>query len=175
MGLSYFGIPKHHPTSPLKTVTETIDPQIEILRQEVIQPFKEYIQQSIQASGAPGAAVAVVKNGKVVFLQGFGVKAAGTDDSVDIHSVFRLASVSKPFAALAAATAIERNEIDWSDPVICHQPDFALSDPESAQTLNIRHILSHTTGLPRHAYTDLVENGHAYEDIIKRLQLSLLA
>lgn len=171
MGLSYFGIPKHHPSPPpSKTVTETTDPQIEILQQDVIQPFEEYIQQSIKASGAPGAAVAVVKNGKIVFLQGFGVKAAGTHDSVDIHSVFRLASVSKPFAAMAAAIAKERNEIDWNDPVVCHQPDFALSNSESTQSLNIRHLLSHTTGLPRHAYTDLVENGYAYEDILKRLQ-----
>ena len=171
MGLCYFGMPKPNRSSlSSKTVSETIDPQIEILRLEVIQPFKKYIQQSIQASGAPGAAVAVVKNGKVVFLQGFGVKAAGTHDSVDIHSVFRLASVSKPFAAMVAATAKERNEIDWNDPVVCYQPDFALSNSVSTQSLNIRHLLSHTSGLPRHAYTDMVENGYAYEDILERLQ-----
>ena len=63
---------------------------------------------------------------------------------------------------MLAGTLVDRGQLDWSDKVQAYVPDFVLSSPEQARRVTIKHLLSHTTGLPYHTYTNLIEYG---EDI----------
>lgn len=119
---------------------------------------------------APGMGVAIVKDGKIDLLKGYGVCEAGKNDSVDIHTVFRLASLSKGFAALLATILVEKGEFDFDDPVVRYLPNFRLSDSAFTQQLTIRHILSHTTGLPRHTFGNLIEAEVPYQRMKYRLR-----
>jgi beta-lactamase class C len=60
--------------------------------------------------------------------------------------------------------------ISWDDPVVKYVPDFALKKKEYTDSLTIRHILSHTTGLPYHTYTNLVEEGMELKEMLALLK-----
>jgi beta-lactamase class C len=121
-------------------------------------------------SKTPGAAIAIVKDSTIVYLKGIGVKEAGTRDSVDVHTVFRLASVSKPFASFLTGTLVQDSVLHWDDRVSTLLPEFHLSNEEETNKLTLRHVLSHTTGLPFHAYTNLVEEGLPLGELLVQLQ-----
>jgi beta-lactamase class C len=118
----------------------------------------------------PGAAIAIVKDSTIIYMKGFGVKEAGTHDSIDIHTVFRLASVSKPFASFLTGTLVQDSVLRWDDRVSTYLPEFHLSNDSETNKLTLRHVLSHTTGLPFHAYTNLVEEGLPLGDMLVQLQ-----
>ena len=117
----------------------------------------------------PGAAVAIVKDGQIIFQKGFGIKEKGEPGTVDEHTVFRLGSVSKGFASVLAGTLVEDGLLEWDGVVSDYLNDFKLHDPEQTDRVEVKHILSHTSGLPRHAYTNLVEDGLSLNRIISRL------
>jgi beta-lactamase class C len=121
-------------------------------------------------SKTPGAAIAIVKDSTIVYLKGIGVKEAGTRDSIDVHTVFRLASVSKPFASFLTGTLVQDSVLHWDDRVSTLLPEFHLSNEEETNKLTLRHVLSHTTGLPFHAYTNLVEEGLPLGELLVQLQ-----
>ncbi len=98
------------------------------------------------------------------------MKKAGGSDSVDVNTVFRLASVSKCFASFLAGILVEDTVFSWDDPVINYLPNFSLKSPEETQRLRIRNVLSHTTGLPYHAYTNMVEEGIALDTMLSWLK-----
>jgi beta-lactamase class C len=71
---------------------------------------------------------------------------------------------------------VDEGLVSWDQPVSAYLDDFRLNDPEQTGRVQIRHLLSHTSGLPRHAYTNLVEDGLPLERIIPRFeQVPLIA
>lgn len=107
----------------------------------------------------PGYSIVVVHDTTVIYQKGFGLRQVDGQDSVDMHTVFRLASVSKCFAPILTGLLVEDGALSWDDPVVKYIPDFKLISEEQTQALTIRHVLSHTTGLPYHTYTNMVEEG----------------
>lgn len=147
-----------------------IEPVITDSVTQFLKRFNSEFAEEFRRQGIPGGAIVVVKGSRVIYQNGFGVKERGTQDSVDINTVFRLGSVSKGFASVLAGTLVDKGFIDWDDQVTTHLPDFSLSDPDQTERTKVRHLLSHTTGLPRHAYTNLVEDGLSLNRIIPRLK-----
>lgn len=141
-----------------------------------LEEFEQDFEEGLNSEGIPGAAVAIVKDGRVVFQKGFGIKEKGKPERVDEHTVFRLASVSKGFASILTGLFVEEGLLSWDIPVSSYLKAFRLNDPEQTNRVQIRHLLSHTSGLPRHAYTNLVEDGLYLDRIIPRLeQVPLIA
>jgi CubicO group peptidase (beta-lactamase class C family) len=96
---------------------------------------------------APGFAVAIVKDDRVVYLRGFGTKHVGRNDPVDAHTVFTLASTSKAFTALALGLLVEDGKLQWDDPVVKHIPEFRVADPYVTREVTVRDLLVHRTGI----------------------------
>ena len=141
-----------------------------------LDQFEQEFVQGLNAKRIPGAAVAIVKDGRVVFQKGFGVKEKGKNDTVNEDTVFRLGSVSKGFASVLAGVLVEEGVVEWDHPVSGYLEEFRLNNPEQTGRVEIRHLLSHTSGLPRHAYTNLVEDGLTLDRIIPRFeQVPLIA
>jgi beta-lactamase class C len=138
-------------------------PHVDLPTQRTLDEFELFMNEKLKATGVPGAAVAIVKNSEIIFLKGFGVKEVGTRDKIDTRTLFRLGSVSKSVTSLLAGILVEDSIIGWDDPVSKYLPDFSLRTLPGANELLVKHILSHTTGLPYHAYTNLVEEGHDHE------------
>lgn len=138
-------------------------------QQQFIKVLEDTLQHLFDASGAPGAGIVVVRDSMPILMRGYGVRSVEEPDSVDMHTVFRLASVSKGFAAVLAGMLVSDTLLRWSDPVLDYIPSFALISPEQTKAVTIKHVLSHTTGLPYHAYTNLVEAGQLRDDMIREL------
>lgn len=136
---------------------------------EVIYKFERLVQDTINAWEVPGAAIAIVKNNNIVYVNGFGIRENGREERIDIHTIFRLGSVSKGFASVLAGLLVEEGKLNWDDKVVKFFPNFSLSDPRSTKNLTLRHILSHTSGLPQHTFTDLLEEDLPLPEIIDKL------
>lgn len=136
----------------------------------VVQEYEGIIQKLMRSSGTPGAAVAIVKDSSIIFIKGFGLKRLGSNDSIDVNTVFRIGSVSKCFASVLTGIMVHEGALFWNDPVIQYVPDFALKSEENTELLNIRHVLSHTTGLPYHTFTNAVEEGTDFQTMLYELR-----
>jgi CubicO group peptidase (beta-lactamase class C family) len=116
----------------------------------------------------PGTALAIVKDGEVLYAQGYGLRDTQTQAPVTPDSLFALASVTKSFTALGVMQLVQAGKLDLDVPIITYLPDFKLSDANATQTLTLRHILSHTSGLPR-ADNWVFDNPASREEIIKEM------
>lgn len=138
--------------------------------EDQLQGLDAFIELAMKEYGVPGASVAVVKDGEVVYLKGFGVRNAAGKDKVDGDTVFQLASVTKTFTAASVASMVDRGKIGFDEEVIKIIPDFALMDPYSTRYTTPRDLLAHRTGLP--AFTgDIFDHlGYSREEVIKRVR-----
>jgi len=153
---------------PIRDVTAIADPNP--YTQKVLTDYEAFIERAIRAGSAPGVAVAIVKDSSIIYLKGFGLKQMGKPDSIDINTVFRLGSVSKCFASVLAGTLVNDHFFGWDDPIIKYLPDFALKSKESTEKLTVRHVLSHTMGLPYHAFTNMIEERAPLDTLFKELR-----
>ena len=135
-----------------------------------IHHFEHFIQHSMPQTPAPGIAVAIVKDSVIAYQKGFGLKTVGSTDSVDVNSVFRLASLSKGFAGVLTGLLVQDGCLDWDDRVVDYVPDLRLKSRKHTRQLTIRHLLNHTSGLPRHTYSNLLNHDVAFKDIKKMLR-----
>ncbi len=121
--------------------------------------FETYFEPVFDREGPPGAAVVLVADGQVILRKGYGVESALSCRPVGAHTVFRVGSLSKGFAGVLTAILVGQGRLGWEDPVRSHYPEFMLSDSAQATRIQVRHLLSHATGLPYHAFDLLVEQG----------------
>lgn len=131
-----------------------------------LDEYDQFFANEMALTQTPGAAVVVVKDGQIVFARGYGVKVAGTQDSVDANTLFRIGSLSKGFAGVLTGILAADGLLDWDEKVQKHFPQFTLGDRQQAARVRLWHLLSHTTGLPYHAYTNLVERGYSIRKIV---------
>ncbi len=117
----------------------------------------------------PGAAVVIVIDGKVVMQKTWGVRQEGKPEPVTPFTLFRIASLSKTFASAAASILIKESPISWQTPVVDSVGDLKFKRLDYGQKINLVHLMSQTSGLMPHAYTNLVEDNMSYKRIVKRL------
>jgi CubicO group peptidase (beta-lactamase class C family) len=103
------------------------------------------VQAHIGPTRLPGAAVAVVHDGRVLHVGGYGHDSRG--EPVTGKTPMWLGGVSESFTAMVLAQLAGPGFVPLDDPVVDHLPEFATADPRSAQ-ITVRQLLSHTSGLP---------------------------
>lgn len=113
------------------------------------------------STGAPGLAVGVWQEGKVIYARGFGVAAAGEERKVTPRTVFHMASISKTFVAISVMQLVEQEKVKLDDPVTKYVPYFQLKD-ERYRTITVRQLLTHTAGMPD--VTDYAWDTPEYDD-----------
>ena len=133
-----------------------------------LKKFENSFSKTLERSGAPGAVVSVVVDTSK-FSKGFGTRDMKTGKKVDQHTIFRIGSLSKGFAAVLAGIVAGEGKLDFDEKVKDIVPNFKLKDSLQTERISIKHILSHSTGLPRHAYTNLVEADVPMDQIINEL------
>ena len=164
------------PSAPILPVfTRTEDPPNPRL-QVFLKKYDQYFTDQMAATGTPGAAMVVVKDSQVVLERGYGLRAVGTPDSVNVNTVFRVGSLSKGFAGVLSGILVSQGLLSWNEPVQQLVPEFKLRDRAQSGRIQLWHLLSHTTGLPYHAYTHLLEQGYNIPTLMqKRFPLVPLA
>jgi len=135
-----------------------------------VSSFDQKFKSAIAEHNIPGAAYAIVKDGKIISIKAYGNRALGARLPIDKNTVFRLASVSKTFSAELAAMLVAEGKFGWDDQIIDYVPNFKLQTAGHAKRLKIDHILSHSTGLTPNAYDNMLEDGWALTKIIPRFK-----
>lgn len=103
----------------------------------------DYIRTEMARQNIPGLSLAVVREGKVVKAQGYGLANLELKVPVTADTVFQLGSVGKQFTAGAVMLLVEEGKVGLDDPVSKHLP-FA---PEAWKPVTVRHLLTHTSGI----------------------------
>jgi CubicO group peptidase (beta-lactamase class C family) len=108
------------------------------------------VEDALRFWHVPGIAVGIVRDDKVVYLKGHGVKEVGKPDPVTPDTEFPLASCTKAFTTTAMAMLVDEGRMSWDDPVRKHVAFFHLSDPSADALVTLRDLVSHRTGVGPH-------------------------
>ncbi|MCP5107969.1 MAG: beta-lactamase family protein, partial [bacterium] len=128
-----------------------------------------YIEESMVEWGVPGLAVAVVREGEVIYKEGFGYRDVEKKRPVTPGTLFAIGSCTKGFTAAAVALLVDEKKLEWHTPVIEYLPDFRLYDDYATLHTTPCDLLCHRTGLPRYDILVFLSHRHR-DDIYKRLR-----
>lgn len=133
--------------------------------------FDAYAEKALRDWEIPGVAIAVVKDDKIVFAKGYGVKELNKPERINAETIFGVASNSKAFTAAALAMLADEGKLGWDDKVTRHLPDFELFDPYVTREITIRDLLTHRSGLPAYGGDILWWGGdYGRDEIIRRVR-----
>ena len=124
----------------------------------------QFIETEMAAQKVPGVAVAVLRKGEIVVAKGYGKASVELGVPVTADTIFQSGSVGKMFTAAAVMVEVEEGKIGLDDPVGKYIPGV----PESWGPITIRHLLTHTSGIPDY-YADVYDYRRDYtdDDLIK--------
>jgi len=105
-----------------------------------------YINRALTNWRIPGAAVCIVKDNKIVWMKGYGIKELGQPDKVNINTLFMIGSNTKAFTATALAILQTQNKLSLDDKVTKYLPQFKLDDAPAGQMAIIKDLLCHRLG-----------------------------
>jgi CubicO group peptidase (beta-lactamase class C family) len=106
-----------------------------------------YVNRALTNWRVPGAAVCIVKDGKVVMMKAYGIKELGLADKVDINTLFMIGSNTKAFTATALAMLQAQNKLSLDDKVTKYLPQFKLENKLAGEQAIVRDLLCHRLGL----------------------------
>jgi beta-lactamase class C len=124
----------------------------------LLTKFETFVNKAMQEKKVPGLAVAIVLDGQIIFLKGFGVKTVGNPDPIDIQTVFQIGSASKAITSVLVSLLNREQIISLDHPI------------EIIPGATVRHVLSHTTGISSAGFNSLIEKGvpaHKVYDVVK--------
>lgn len=112
----------------------------------ITDSLDNYCKTGIKGWQIPGMAVAVVKDGKVVFMKGYGVREFGKPDLVDENTLFMIGSNTKAFTATALTMLEQEKKLSLDDKVTKWIPYFRLDNALASQEVTVRDLLCHRIG-----------------------------
>ena len=138
---------------------------------ETIEKIRNYAQKVREDWKIPGMSLSIVKDGKLIFAEGFGFKEMGKQAKVDASTVYQIGSVSKSFTATIMASLVDEGKMKWDDTVKNILPDFEMYDKWVTENIQVKDIMTHRTGLKGQMGTYIPNMGYEREDIYKMLKL----
>lgn len=109
----------------------------------------KYVRAQLAGQHVPGAAVAVIRSGKVIKMNGYGLASVEFNVPVTTETVFEIGSVSKQITAAAIMLLVEDGKINLDEKISKYLPDT----PEAWKEVTVRNLLTHTSGVK--SYTSL--------------------
>jgi len=128
---------------------------------QAVQEEVDALFEPLTQSGSPGCALGVMRDGELIYKQGYGLANLEYDIPITPCTIFHVASMSKQFAALAVALLVDAGRLSLDDDIRKHLPEV----PDYGEAITIRHLIHHTSGL-RSDLILLVSAGWRLEDVI---------
>ena len=116
---------------------------------EMTSQLATFVEDALEQFGVPGAAVAIVQNGEVVYARGFGVKEAGGTDPVTPDMQMMIGSTGKTMTTMLMAALVDDDLMSWGTPVVDVLPEFAVANPELSKIITMRNLVCACTGVPQ--------------------------
>ena len=132
-------------------------------------------EQLVVQKNLPGLAMAIVQDGKVISMKGYGRTGGPGYSPVGTDTVFRLASLSKGFAATISSELVAEGAMDFDSPIVNQLPAFKLRNYASANKVTVRDVLSHRVGLTRNTYDRDLESDQPYPLLAEKLSTAPMA
>jgi CubicO group peptidase (beta-lactamase class C family) len=138
-------------TSRVERVVGGLLPSVEVVNRP---PVRWTLGERMAHYSVPGVSVAVIEGGRIAWARGFGVKEAGTGDSVTPTTRFQAASISKPVAATAMLRLVERGTLDLDVDVNQYLKSWQVPQNRFTATekVTLRRLVSHSAGLTVHGF-----------------------
>ena len=111
-----------------------------------LRGLDDYIEHTMRDWKVPGLAIAVVKDDKVVWARGFGLRTVGETARVDAGTLFGIGSNTKAFTAAALGSLVTQGKLRWDDTMTRLLPGFQMYDPYVTREVTLRDLLSHRSG-----------------------------
>jgi len=115
--------------------------------EEVVADLESFIPAYMHQEDIPGVSVALIRNGEVVWTEGFGVANALTKKPVTQETLFEVASNSKVVTAYIALRLVDQGKLSLDEPLNAYLTEPWLPPSEYRDTITLRHVLSHNSGL----------------------------
>jgi CubicO group peptidase (beta-lactamase class C family) len=129
-------------------------------RPENLQELDQALGKIFTDGAIPGASVAIIENGRVVFTKGYGVSDTATKKPVTPDTVFRAGSISKSLTGIAIMTAVEAGKLSLDGKLSELAPDVKFDNPwEAGNPIRLVNLLEHTTGWPDISFRVLTMDG----------------
>ena len=138
--------------------------------QTILSKLETYAETAQKQWGVPGMAIAVIKDDRVIYTKGFGVKRLGGTDPVDANTVFQVGSTSKAFTAALVATQVDDGKANWTDRVIDHLPEFEMYDPWVTREFQIRDLMAQHSGMRPYAGDFMAIAGFPADYILSKIK-----
>ncbi len=106
------------------------------------------VEDNMAALNAPGAAVAVLLDGELLYERGYGEKWRGMGNPVDADTVFRIGSVTKQMTAAVVMQQVELGRVELDAPVTRYVPEFSVAGKWPADRITVWNLLTHTSAFP---------------------------
>jgi len=140
------------------------------LTPERIKLLRDFIAESAKELEVPGVGIALIDKGKVVWEGGVGVRELGSNEPVDAHTKFMVASNTKGMATLLLSVLADEGKLRWDQHVTDLYPQFRLGSDEVTKSVLVRHLVCACTGLPRKDYAFiLADEGAPASDTFRQL------
>jgi len=117
-------------------------------------PLRLNLAQAMQVYNVPGLSVAVIDNYQIAWAKGYGVTETGSTTPVGTGTLFQAGSISKPVAATAALTLVEKGKLSLDEDVNQKLKTWKVPENEftKEQKVTLRRLMSHTAGLTVHGF-----------------------
>src|SRR5438552_8028392 len=112
--------------------------------------FDAFMEKTLKNWNAPGIGVGIVVGDKLVFVKGYGYRDYEKKLPVTAQTMFTIASNTKLFTAVAAGMLVEEGKLTWDRPIKESVPTIEFYDSYLNNTITLRDMLSHRTGITRH-------------------------
>jgi hypothetical protein len=119
------------------------------LTPERIAELRGFVEASMKKLDIPGASLAFVDGGRVVYEGGLGVRELGKPERVDADTLFMAASNTKGMTTLLLARLVDQGKLRWDEPVVEAYPAFKLGDATVTSQVLVKQLICACTGLPR--------------------------
>ena len=109
---------------------------------------EQFIADFMVGHNVPGLAVAVAQDEEIIYEKGFGHRDLAIGAEVTPNTIFGVASLTKSVTAISVAKLVDQGKLKFDDLVIKHLPEFRLPGGADPSAVRIRHLLTHTSGMP---------------------------
>lgn len=117
---------------------------------DVLRGFSTVADEARTNFDVPGAGIAIVYRGEVIFSQGFGLRDVKQNLPMTGDTLFAIGSTTKAMTATVLGMLADERILSWDDKVRQHLPAFNLEDESVAAQLTVRDLVTHRSGMPRH-------------------------
>lgn len=136
-----------------------------------IRDLDAYTAKAVADWNVPGLAIAVVKDGRIVFAKGYGVREVGRAAPVDTQTLFAIGSTTKAMTSASIGMLVDEGKLHWDDRVTKILPSFQLADPYVTREITIRDLLTHRAGLGN-ADVLWYRTDNSPEEVIRRVRFA---